>query len=322
MKLCLAAFQVISSSTTVFVTIGLGYIGEPPAAVAIRYTLSAVLLASYCAYWVMHNQYYAIHLFDFLLRRGYMVEITQDVVAPVYLFKGGWNWYNFVIVAFLVLGLTYLLHFKQADIGSVWMFVVNSLLLLIVTVYNFRAPFDAQLMPLTVFVKSFDNGLLTRKAIVRAAEYLRTVVPVQGCVSVANPCAYTFLGLIPDASSRVAELHTGRHWGCQYNLRVAAVIVLSLLVGATALGAVLARALFFGTTNAFASVNTCTARCIGVPQGVSLNASSPAVMHLLCEHCICVCVQALNVGRVALEQVCRGGLSVASCSTADCPLSC
>jgi hypothetical protein len=274
--------QVITSSTTIVIVIGVGYSGEPPVATGLRYTLYSLIMLSYIAIWIFFNQFYATCMFEFLLRRGHLMDVTPDVVRFKYLFAGGWIWYWIVVAVYLATGGIYLHFFKEVTLGTSWLFFTNSVIFFGGLVYKLRSPFDQQLMPLSTFVKSFDDGIISEDGLRRASAFLKQLQPVQACVSLANPPAYAFLGLLPTRQS------------CCWNFegfakRITVVIICSLLLGGGMIAAVILRQLILGS-NPFDAVNACLSTCVTLVDPSDFNVTAQTQF---CQRCLCLCVSML-----------------------------
>jgi len=309
-KLAAIWLQLINYTTTLLIAIGVGYPGETDAAIACRVFLYVILVLVYVVLWIAHNQYYCVRLFEYMLRRGYILDVTPDVVHPKYLFTGGWNWYWFAVVAFLCVGGVYIHYFQQVTLGTSWLFFSNSTLFLLGVCYKLRSSFDDELMSVTTFVKSFDHGLLSRVAIHRAGAYLQQLVAVQGCVSVANPAAYTYLGQLP---------HTIRccwGWGA-FSARITIVLVLAFGNGALVIAFVIVRAYFLTELNGFSGMNACILQCSQIPdKAIGLNVKGNSTLQdSVCRACICLCAQTLNFRLDSLQQdsLCMSHLNVPGC---------
>ena len=309
--------QVVTSSTTIVIVLGVGYPGEPTAALGLRYALYSLIILSYVTIWIFYNQFYATCMFEFLLRRGHLMDVTPDVVRFKYLFVGGWAWYWIVVVAYLGMGGIYLHYFKEVALGTSWLFFTNSFIFFVGLVYKLRSPFDQQLMPLSTFVKSFDDGVISEEGLSRASAYLQQLKPVQACVSVANPPAYAFLGQLPTRQSCC--------WNWEgFAKRIAFVIIGSLLLGAGMTAAVILKQLLLGD-DPFTAVNTCFATCVNLAAAVDVNLSvlNATQQAAFCGKCLCLCVSTMEAPAHLLSD-CLSSLSTASVCTplVTCPVTC
>jgi hypothetical protein len=221
-----------------------------------------------------------------------MLDVTPDVVKIKYLFVGGWLWYWIVVACYFAVGVAYLHHFKEVSLGASWVFFSNSFMYFLGLVYKLRSPFDQQLMPLSTFVKSFDDGVISEIGIRRASSFLASVSPVQACVSLANPPAYAFLGQLPTAQSCC--------WSCQsFAKRVTFILIGSFVLGIVMVSAFVLKQIIF-EPDPFADMNKCIQSCSAIAPKIGVNVSAS-----LCSSCLCLCANTLDTAGNLLN-LCHG----------------